>query len=195
MPDAVSLDPSCDPITAAAAGAYTPTPSDFQCSHPKCSQLLVQPRIPVCGHPLCSLTCLARDTTAGVLCCPLCRLPVGQEPAVCRQVCHLQVHEHVTCKATTHSLHASCHGQAACMPNLTSCSQLLIPVCNSLPRWFRPCFRTHLSKCSGRCLRQQQQRRSHQWATLQALHLLAGNRTSGPQSSKVLLPPTVASCV
>ena len=53
MPDAVPLDPSGDAEASGAVGMYTPTTGDFQCSHPNCSQLLVQPRVPVCGHPVC----------------------------------------------------------------------------------------------------------------------------------------------
>ena len=34
---------------------------------------------------------------------------------------------------------------------------LLIPVCNSLARWFQRCSQTHLSTCSDRCLRQLKQ--------------------------------------
>lgn len=53
MPGAVPLEPSDDAVASATAGAYAPTTADFQCSHPDCSQLLVRPRVPVCGHPVC----------------------------------------------------------------------------------------------------------------------------------------------
>lgn len=51
LPQPVRLD--CPEDGAAGAPAYTPQPADFQCSKPGCGRLLLRPRVPVCGHPVC----------------------------------------------------------------------------------------------------------------------------------------------
>lgn len=86
LPQPVQLD--C-PDDGSAGIPYTPQPADFQCSNPSCGRLLLRPRVPVCGHPVCSVECLDQGAEAGETRCPLCRLPVGQPPGHCRQLGNL----------------------------------------------------------------------------------------------------------
>ena len=98
-------------------------------------------------------------------------------------------------RATSHSCMHHVLTRLHRMPNRTSCSRMLVPVCNSLALWCQPCSQTHLSICSHRCLRQRKETRRQQQAHLQALHLLAGTRTRGRQSSEVTPQPSAASGV